>query len=40
MTCAAHVPGAVLDEVAGGGHASVAVPFTPVVDALLAVARD
>lgn len=35
---AEHIPGAVLDEVAGGGHGSVADPFAPVVATLLALA--
>ena len=32
---AEHIPGAVLDEVAGGGHGSVGTPFAPVIAALL-----
>ena len=35
-----HLPNARLDEVAGGGHTSVAVPFEPVVDALLHLASE
>jgi pimeloyl-ACP methyl ester carboxylesterase len=36
---AEHIPGARLDQVAKCGHGSVAIPFDPVVTALLDAAR-